>query len=249
MALSTNSIIHYTKSIDSLKQILESGFKVKYCYEKIDSTEKGHLQAAFPMVSFCDIPLSQVKEHIESYGEYGIGLRKDWAKSKKLSPVLYFDKDSELMNYLREEFERLLNKVKEEEYELSDLDHLLNILAYSKNYEADLKLKGSQTIKNYRFYNEREWRFVPNKTILGEAKLFLNESVYGKDKKKYNDALEHIRLTFDTKDISYIIVKNESEIKEITQSIRNLFADKCTMQEMEILLTRIITTDQIFYDF
>lgn len=248
MAISTNSIIHYTKSIDSLKQILGSGFKVKYCYEKIEAAERGYIHSAFPMVSFCDIPLSQVKEHIDSYGEYGIGLRKEWAKSKKLSPVLYFDKDSELMNYLREEFERLNEKVKKNELEISDIDHFVSIMSYSKNYESDLNRKGN-VIKNYRFYNEREWRFVPNKTILGKAKAFVLGSEYNKDKKKYNDTLEHIRLTFETKDISYIIVKSESEIRMITQSIRNLFANKCTMQEMEILLTRIITTDQILYDF
>jgi len=58
MAISTNSIIHYARSVDSLKQILEYGFKVKYCYEKIEASEKGCLHSAFPMVSFCDIPLS-----------------------------------------------------------------------------------------------------------------------------------------------------------------------------------------------
>lgn len=248
MAISTNSIIHYTKTIDSLKQILEKGFHVKYCYEKIDSSEKGIIHSAFPMVSFCDIPLSQVKAHIESYGDYGIGLRKEWAKAKKLSPVLYFDKDSELINNLREEFERLVDKGMKKEIAYADVEHIISLMAYSKNYEADLIRKGD-VIKNYRFYNEREWRFVPNKTILGNAKAFLAEEDYNKDKKKNNDTLNHITLNFETKDISYIIVKSETDIKEITQSIRNLFSDKCTMQQMEILLTRIITTDQILYDF
>lgn len=248
MAISTNSIIHYTKSIDSLQQILENGFKVKYCYEKIESSENGFLHSAFPMVSFCDIPLSQVKQHIESYGEFGIGLKKEWAKSKKLSPVLYFDRDSELMNYLRVEFERLIEKKNKKEIDASDFDHLASIIAYSKNYEADLVRNGNK-IKNYRFYNEREWRYVPNKIVLGKALPFVAEQDYSKDKKKYNDTLDHIRLSFETKDISYIIVKNDSDIKVITQAIRNLFSDKCTMQEIEILLTRIITTDQIIFDF
>ena len=56
-------------------------------------------------------------------------------------------------------------------------------MAYSKNYEADLKRKGD-VIKNYRFYNEREWRFVPNKTTLDKAKAFVSASEYNKDKKK-----------------------------------------------------------------
>lgn len=248
MAISTNSIIHYTKTIESLKLILEQGFKVKYCYENVKASEKGDIHAAFPMVSFCDIPLSQVKEHIESYGDYGIGLKKEWAKSKKLSPVLYFDKDSELINYIREEFERLNEKSKKKEIDFSDFEHIIKILAYSKNYEADLTRK-EIVIKNYRFYNEREWRYVPNEADLNGAKPWVTKQNYNKDKSRYNDTLNHIRLAFDTNDISYIIVKNESDIKDITQAIRNTFSDKCTMQEMEILLTRIITTDQIIYDF
>lgn len=247
MAISTNSIIHYTKSIDNLKGILKEGFRVKYCYEKILSTDKGQLHAAFPMISFCDIPLSQVKEHLDSYGDFGIGLKKEWAKSKKLSPVLYLDKDSELVNYLRDEFDRLLEKLNKDEIEFLDFEYIINLVSYSKNYEADLT-RNRIKITDYRFYNEREWRYVPNKATLDKAKPFIVKDTYIKSKVKYNNTLNHIRLTFDTKDISYIIVKCEADIKEITQIIRNLFADKCTMQEMEILLTRIITTDQIRYD-
>jgi hypothetical protein len=248
MALSTNSIIHYTRTIDSLKAILKEGFKVQYCYEKVLSSEKGYMHAAFPIVSFCDIPLSQVKDHIDSYGDYGIGLKKDWAKMKKLNPVLYFDQDSELINYIREEFERLNNKTKAKEIPFKDIDHFIKILAFSKNYEANLTRKGS-TIKDYRFYNEREWRYVPNLVTLDKAKPWVEEKDYITDIVKYNNTLNHIRLAFDSIHITYIIVKNENDIKELTQTIRNLFSEKCTLQEMEILLTRIITTDQIRYDF
>lgn len=247
MSISTNSVIHYTKDIEVLKTILKEGFKVKYCYEKVRSSQKGFIHAAFPMVSFCDIPLSQVKEHLDSYGYYGIGLKKEWAKSNKLNPVLYFDENSELMNFFREEFGRLLQKVNKGELQKSDYEHLFKIMSYSKNYEGDLN-RVNGTIKNYRFYNEREWRFVPNNITLGEAEPYVTLKLYNGDKEKYNIQLEHIRLGFTHSDISYIIVKSELDIKEITPTIRNLFSDKCSMQEMEILLTRIITTDQIIYD-
>jgi hypothetical protein len=90
---------------------------------------------------------------------------------------------------------------------------------------------------------------VPNLATLKDAKPFVGEKNYNKEKTKYNDTLNHIRLRFDTKDISYVIVKRESDIKRMTQIIRNLFSDKCTLHEMEIFLTRIITTDQIRNDF
>ncbi|GFD72570.1 hypothetical protein KUL113_19900 [Tenacibaculum sp. KUL113] len=247
MAISTNSIIHYTKELKYLKGILENGFKVFYCYEKVLSSKKGYMHSVFPMISFCDIPLAQVKQHIDSYGDYGIGLTKDWAKSYGLNPVLYFDKDSELINYFRSEFERLNEKRKKKEIENEDIEHLIKILSYSKNYEADLTRK-DKTIKNYRFYDEKEWRYVPNSTILGSAKPFLSEKVYSEDKDKYNKTLDHITIKFEPEDISYIIVKDESDIKEITQHIRSLFASKCTLEKMEIIMTRIITTDQIRFD-
>jgi hypothetical protein len=249
MAISTNSVIHYTRTINSLDLILKEGFKVKYCYEKVVSTKNGTLHAAFPMVSFCDIPLSQVKDHLQQYGCYGIGLKKSWAKTKKMSPVQYYDKDSELFDFIREEFKRLNTKVKDGNLDRNDMLVLIKILAYSKNYEDDLSLKDGTTLKNYRFYDEREWRFVPNETELAPAKTYIASSLYLKDKNTYNSQLDHIRLDFAPEEISYIIVDKEEDIKTITKAIRNIFDEKCSTSQLEVLLTKIITVDQIKYDF
>src|SRR4029078_6474070 len=93
MALSSNSIIHFTELKDSLKGILKENFKVSYCLE---NTIIGNSLSSYavPMVSFCDIPLSEIKQNITKYGKYGIGLTKACAEEKKLNPVLYVEKDS-----------------------------------------------------------------------------------------------------------------------------------------------------------
>lgn len=82
MSISSNSVIHFTNKFDNLKGIiLNSGLRVKYCLESL-LLDNYNLEMASPMVCFCDIPLSEVKNHINSYGSYGIGLYKIWAKEK-----------------------------------------------------------------------------------------------------------------------------------------------------------------------
>lgn len=70
MSLSTNSVIHYTDSLNNLKGILKDGFHIKYCVETFIPINKRTISAAFAMVSFCDIPLSETKNHIISYGGF-----------------------------------------------------------------------------------------------------------------------------------------------------------------------------------
>ncbi|RZJ20426.1 MAG: hypothetical protein EON51_15145 [Acinetobacter sp.] len=78
MSLSTNSIIHYTDTFKKLLGILSEGFSIKYCAERLVVDGSKGSSAAHPMISFCDIPLSQSSEHFSSYGKYGIGLSKYW---------------------------------------------------------------------------------------------------------------------------------------------------------------------------
>ena len=77
----------------------------------------------------------------------------------------------------------------------------------------------------------------------------MNKESYLKDKKKFNDQVEDLKLTFDFNDISYIIIKKEEEIAELTRHLRNTYSDKCSATNLEILMTKIITVNQIINDF
>lgn len=86
----SDNLFHFTKSIDILELILVGGFKPRYCLEDvawqgIDTEEF----IAFPMTCFCDIPLSRISEHTDFYGQYGLGMSKDWGAKNNLDPVLY----------------------------------------------------------------------------------------------------------------------------------------------------------------
>jgi len=91
--------VHFTESAEQLKGILSIGFKVKYCRERIlfGDTEKVF---RLPVVSFCDIPISEAEENKSKYGSYALGLTEDWAIEKGLTPVIYLQRYSHLAESL-----------------------------------------------------------------------------------------------------------------------------------------------------
>lgn len=81
MPLSASSLFHFTKKKDFLYGILDETFRLSYCREDfLIGGERYSIRV--PMVSFCDIPLSEIKNHIDSYGPYGLGLSKEWLNTK-----------------------------------------------------------------------------------------------------------------------------------------------------------------------
>jgi hypothetical protein len=245
MAISTNSIIHYTSSYGVLTSILKEGFRVKYCGEILELRESSS-KAAHPMISFCDIPLSDSAQHFAAYGRYGIGLSKAWAIANGVNPVIYVDKSSlfalciqELILERRKPDTNLTKKQQNE---------ILQIKSYAKNYSGPLKRK-SINKANYRFYDEREWRLVPSKDILKDALFSVSISDYQKNKDQFNQKLSGIRITFKPSDISYIILKETAQIPSMTNFLRSTYSSSCTADELDILLSKICSTEQIIDDY
>ena len=125
MAIGTNSVIHYTRTKDILFQILRDlGFKYQYCSEKIVTRGNHSYSFAIAMVSFCDIPLSDYKKHflrnsknseknLGYYGDYGIGLSRNWVEENGLNPVMYVDQKSHISTSLRHSAEVLFHNESE----------------------------------------------------------------------------------------------------------------------------------------
>lgn len=246
MSISSNSILHYTNSIKKLKGIISQGFKLKYCMESTGTRRDVHIAGAFPMVCFCDIPLSQVKNHLDSYGYYGIGLSKDWAISRKLNPVLYLEQNSNLIDKLIKQ----VSQTKDDKGKFNNdyLNDFIHICSFTKNYEGEIFRKGKK-IEDYRFYDEREWRYVPTSEELNAASTVIPTKIYLENKADFNDALNNIKLEFSHFDISYIILKDEKEISSMTSHLRKIFESQCTSLQLEVLLTKITTVNQILKDF
>ncbi len=240
MSLSSNSIIHLTDDFSYLKGILTSNFKVSYCKESIAAKDKTvHFFA--PMVSFCDIPMSNIKDHISKYGNYGIGLTKEWAERKGLNPVLYLEKESTLSYSLYSLAKESLNNKKAPQWDLQQ-QYMAEILRFTKNYQNDLDRKGN-IFKDYRFSDEREWRYCPS---YSDENYMLAGG--GSSKSALNKKID-LELSFEAKDIKYLIVENESDIIPLIELLRNKKGNSYSYHDVEILATRIITSTQINSDF
>jgi hypothetical protein len=251
MALSSNSIIHFTKDLASLESILLETFKIRYCRETLYSRDH-HFDILVPVVSFCDIPFSQILNHISSYGSYGIGLTKEWAERKGLNPVIYVEKNSTLgQNFFDRFFHKDLWGVKDIENFNLDNRKLFDLIRYMKNYQGDLyRINNKKPIKNYRFSDEREWRYVL--PVENDHQMLVNCTDTATEaikelKRVNNDKIIGERLRFGPDDISYIIIKNEKERNSVVSKILQIkeahSADKLARLNSKILSVQQIKTD------
>lgn len=255
MALSSNTLTHFTREKEALFGILQGHFKIFFCKEVVRLTKGKRWSFYTPMVSFCDIPMSEIKDHIKKYGSYGIGLTKEWAMRNGLNPVLYVASNSALSASYRTAMRFYLDGSEDGSEDRSGkADELLpeaemalaDVLRYMKNYEGPLERK-SEKIENYRFSDEREWRYVP--PYSNENEMFVARVEYEKNPETYSDMYDSCRLEFTPDDIKYIIINDDSEIREIINHLRNINGVRHSLDEIERLTTRILTTEQIKGDF
>ena len=240
MPLSTNTLFHFTDSIDILFKILEEGFWPKYSREA-GWKGKGKPQFAIPMVSFCNIPLSQIGEHIEYYGNYGIGVSMDWAVTKKsVQSVFYITRNA--IPDIYKVIEDDLNKKKRNKF------RWLFFLTRIKSYKGwNWKKKGNEKIiKNYLYYNEREWRYIPNKLSGEQLCIDIRKDI---DLESCNQNTKEHSLKVPLPEVKYIILKSESERIIALNKIDKLFKGKYTQEQLSLLESKILTCEQINDDF
>lgn len=257
MSISPNSIFHVT-NFNGLKSILkDKSFKINYCREIIETLNDDYNFIGVPMVSFCDIPLYEIKTQLKSYGGYCIGLKKSWAAEKGLSPVIYLEKNSNILSSSLDILHSYIFKDNDPENMSEVQIALANFYRHIKNYEGDL-IRKHKTYKNYRFSNEREWRYCPTKNELKNYPYLL-DTTFTKTNIKYagafkvwsnvinkaNTNISNIKLHFDLNDISCIIVKNEKQIFTIIKLLNIHTADKKLISK---LTARIIISSEVFPD-
>jgi hypothetical protein len=213
--LSSNCVVHFTPTFEILLKILKEGFRPNYNEElpiwRYEYNELRILMEVFgeaptiieniliPMVCFCDIPLKLINSHRKKYGTYGIALNKSWAKSSGLSPLLYVLKDTKT-HYILHNAMALVSSIKRlpEYNEFGEAQNLCNkmneFLEFVKPYLDENK--------QFKFYDEREWRYTPPSMII----------VNPDDTTSY--------LKFQREDIIQVIVSSKKE-KNIVLDLLN----------------------------
>ncbi|NAY92963.1 hypothetical protein GTQ34_13650 [Muricauda sp. JGD-17] len=252
--ISSNSLFHFTPKREYLLNILRQTFVPRYCFEEIqlsDQLKREKFESAIPMVCFCDISLSQISNHIKTYGEYGIGMTKEWGIRNKLNPIIYINPNSnvsESISKLAESVYQALDKYCGEVTK-GISDEFMNLSNFLKPYKGNFK-RGDKIYKNVRFYNEREWRYVPKIEFDSDVGNYLDKSHYSKPEvlQEENAKLLDYRLGFKPKDIKYIFVKDDNEIHQMMTELRNI-KQRFSPKEIDILTSKIITTKQIKEDF
>lgn len=217
MGLSSNVLWHQTKK-DGLMNILRTRkLYFSYCLENILSIDKlGGI--AFPMISLCDLPLSEFSESKWAYGDYAIGLSREWGKKMGFNPVCYCHSTSDYLNRM---LERLMEASASED--ISVIEKAIFPFSYMKLVEGPLLRK---RYKNYRFYDEKEVRLVPHQEDIKGYSWLLSESQYSEYKKKKGKSIlgEH-GVDFSLQDVRYIIVGNENNRKEVQKMLNKQKVD------------------------
>lgn len=110
--LSANVLFHFMSELRFLCRAIEmKALFPRYCRENITYLdlkldERRITEVAYPEKCFCDIPVHKVLEHTSNYGEYGIGLPKDWGIKQGIQPIQYVNPKSHLIRDFRKAFEK-----------------------------------------------------------------------------------------------------------------------------------------------
>ena len=225
MAISANTLFHFSSRYDTLIQILQSKFFPRLCLEK-GYWHPGDMRWAIPMVCFCDIPLSDIAEHTQKYGNYAIGLKKTWAMEQGVTPILYVHDNSVFIEHGLEALNWSLELSAKDPKHLNErLAQVMSLFFMMKPYEGYQERDGKR--KKVRFYDEREWRYIP--PIVGPHLNFLTEE-------RFNDKTQRDSI---------------NSFNELVPLMHDLHSIKgnFSYKSVELLCSRILSMDRIREDF
>jgi hypothetical protein len=248
--VSSSVLFHFTKSLDNVKNILNNGFFPHYCpeytFHEDDILASRHSKPprfAIPLVSFCDLPLSLIGEHLQQYGYFGIGLKKEWGIRNGLAPVIYTHSKAKT----RPAISRLLAGPSGG-MDAESINDRWFLAAHTKPFRGSAWRNG-QVQRFTRFYDEREWRYVP--PVQKGRDLFIHFSAYSHGPTRSELEQRYQRdysLPLTPDDIQYLIVKynrGEQNVIDLHDFIMRIFSRRFSRRDAILVTTSIMTHDCI----
>ena len=238
----SNTLFHFTKSPETLKHVLRGGFWPRYCLEDVGWLGYSTYEyVAYPMVCFCEIPLSRIADHVDFYGEFGLGLTREWAETQGLNPVFYTARSSQVPAAFKE-VSTHAGMLADDEKQAAAFNSARYLLAHTKPTSGKMHLNGGPVDKV--FYQESEWRFVPRSPKFPD---YLNQSAF-EDPSKVESVNQltkaHATLEFGPRDVRYIFVKADSDVPDMVDFIytqlRHLIA-----ADQQMLMTRVVSLESL----
>ncbi|WP_407545260.1 abortive infection system antitoxin AbiGi family protein [Priestia sp. HNGD-A6] len=224
---SANVLFKCMKKLDYLKFTLKSkAILPRYYEEKIDYLDIKEIdKIAFPMSCFCDIHLNKLIDHMGNYGDFAIGMNKEWGIRQGIQPIHYINEYSVLGKDFSSIFNHATHAADDQRKDFSAYNnYLLTDLLFMKPLEGEMITDKGYEIRN--FHDEREWRFIPNiNEVDTELPLVIpqqqmNEKSYG----AYSEAIQtrpELWLKFELSAIKYIIVTDKSSKMELINFLRD----------------------------
>ncbi|MEX0314635.1 MAG: abortive infection system antitoxin AbiGi family protein, partial [Allomuricauda sp.] len=85
-----DNLLHITKDLSTVKNIVTQGFKASYAVENL-----GGRKILIPMVSFSNLLFRDIgEEEVVDYGNYGVVINREFAVRNGLNPVIYIYENS-----------------------------------------------------------------------------------------------------------------------------------------------------------
>lgn len=215
MGLSSNILWHQTTE-KGFYAILDSGqLRYGYSLETILSHNDKRI-LAFPMVSVCDLPFSELDfflncekcyggNNFHNYGGFVIGFNIEWGRKNGFTPVWYCDPHSDILSQLFEQWDAIATNL-----------FLYTLSGHIKNSEGELEKAKADV---YRFLDEREYRKLAPFDILPDDSVTLEAEAYRAYKEKNDKSPllppDKAGVHFDSTDLAYIIVPDSENKKKL----------------------------------
>ena len=244
MHLSTNELFHFT-NYKNLNLIIQTKafipkFNLEYTFLS-DSFQRKAILLPIPMVCFCDIPYEQSDNHRNRYGHCGIVLKEKWKLNKGLNPVFYVQKDSFIANSFSflfsmiDDYKQIIrnkNNSTETQLTVAKTGHNLTYISFfikqfenKKVQKVYYEFSEENCYEERKFYDEREWRYVPFEAD-NKNELIISPEIF-QDKQRLQleqDKISKYKLTFEQDDIEYLIVENKEQAIELEKVINRIFS-------------------------